>query len=264
VFNGFGFKNIRNQIRNIPYNNRSNPWTERYCLDEQYDINFYGNPYDNYSAYCNDSVVTRQAIDDAIRLNKTCLLNSGKKGEHPYHQHVNPFQIIWYDQGDTLAKDVLARHCEWRDTIPASPDLHIQFVPRVFTGDVIVHCHLIQHEDHGMMGFYDITNDVEYCKGKLPATPTVSPTRALGSDGSDGPDFKDTLWIVNGVLVGLVIIMVLCTLIMCCYFRARIKGRHSFSNDSSTDSNPPAVSPSDQGVELIIQRVHVNEKGEDC
>jgi len=270
-FHGFGFEGIRNEIKNLPY--KLNPWTERYCLNQQYDINFYGNPEEIFKEYSCGANVTREAIDQAISLNQTCLQNSGKKGMHPYHQHVNPFQVLWYDQGNDVAPDVVARHCEWRDTIPASEDIHIQFTPRVFTGDVIVHCHLIQHEDHGMMGFYDITNDAAYCKGKLPTLPTPSPTLLTesstvptGVPTSDGPDFKDTLWIINGVLTGLVIILLLCTLVMCCYFRAHIKGRHSFSNDSSEDSIPIVKSSSDKNIdlELVVQRVGVTKKPQEC
>merc|ERR1719419_830468 len=130
VFNGFNFESIRHQIQNYPYDNKSNPWTERYCLNERYDINFYNNPEETFKNYCTSStrsVYSREAIDNAIHLNKTCLLNSGQKGMHPYHQHVNPFQILWYDQGNNLDKEVVARHCEWRDTIPSSPDIHLQF-----------------------------------------------------------------------------------------------------------------------------------------
>lgn len=72
---------------------------------------------------------------------------------HPYHLHVNPYQIteIWSDPyflpGD------------WHDTMLPT---HIDFVSvKVnvdrFTGKMIAHCHLLEHEDNGMMGYWEIT-----------------------------------------------------------------------------------------------------------
>jgi len=101
---------------------------------------------------------------------------------HPYHQHVNPYQIvdirgnaldengdqdftypgdpnnnpleeesvrIWYQKGD------------WHDTLQmpttqTSASFRIRFQTDQFAGHMIQHCHILFHEDKGMMSQYEI------------------------------------------------------------------------------------------------------------
>eukprot|EP00756_Hemistasia_phaeocysticola_P064943 Hpha_TRINITY_DN8173_c0_g1::TRINITY_DN8173_c0_g1_i1::g.171977::m.171977 len=64
-------------------------------------------------------------------------------GNHPYHQHVYPFQLI------DLEETQYDRVGDWHDTMLGS------FVARYtavgFSGKVMVHCHRLMHEDKGMM-----------------------------------------------------------------------------------------------------------------
>eukprot|EP01060_Flectonema_neradi_P028616 TRINITY_DN3848_c0_g1_i3.p1 TRINITY_DN3848_c0_g1~~TRINITY_DN3848_c0_g1_i3.p1 ORF type:complete len:637 (+),score=112.67 TRINITY_DN3848_c0_g1_i3:37-1911(+) len=82
---------------------------------------------------------------------------------HPYHQHVNHFQII--DGGDPSGS--VMRDGEWRDVAPTL-DSVIRFRPVHFTGEIVVHCHLLQHEDQGMMGLYRVDD----CGVPPPTPPT--------------------------------------------------------------------------------------------
>ena len=73
---------------------------------------------------------------------------------HPFHIHVNPF-FVTHINGVELAKgDPLRR---WQDTIALPPSLGSQgsvgFNTRFesFRGDFVIHCHILRHEDSGMM-----------------------------------------------------------------------------------------------------------------
>jgi FtsP/CotA-like multicopper oxidase with cupredoxin domain len=77
---------------------------------------------------------------------------------HPFHIHVNPFQVI--EIFDPVSKQLYKpeRNFTWRDTIavPASDGTTPGYVkvrhPFVdFTGSYVMHCHILAHEDRGMM-----------------------------------------------------------------------------------------------------------------
>ena len=78
-------------------------------------------------------------------------------GPHPLHIHVNHFQIIAVGSG--LAADNFSVVGDWRDTVAVGtgPGLSadagtvIRWWPADFTGEVVVHCHILGHEDAGMM-----------------------------------------------------------------------------------------------------------------
>jgi FtsP/CotA-like multicopper oxidase with cupredoxin domain len=62
---------------------------------------------------------------------------------HPFHIHVNAFQLL----------DANGRPGEWRDTIIVPPKGTVKFRTRYerFTGKFVLHCHILFHEDTGMM-----------------------------------------------------------------------------------------------------------------
>ena len=79
---------------------------------------------------------------------------------HVYHQHINPFQV----QENIGNNGFIALYSTWWDTlgnVPQDPSdfIIMRFWSRNYDGLVILHCHLLQHEDSGMMGFYIIVDD---------------------------------------------------------------------------------------------------------
>jgi len=75
-------------------------------------------------------------------------------GNHPYHQHVYPFQLQanygtsgYYQAGD------------WHDVIGDTGA--VRYLPTVFASKLMVHCHRLEHEDTGMMG---IERHGDYCE----------------------------------------------------------------------------------------------------
>ena len=66
---------------------------------------------------------------------------------HPFHIHINPFQV------SRLEPDG-ARHLIWKDTLQVSagdPPTKIRMRYSDFMGTTVLHCHILDHEDQGMM-----------------------------------------------------------------------------------------------------------------
>ena len=67
--------------------------------------------------------------------------------DHPFHLHVWPFQIV---DGP--------RTSGWKDTVnvPAGGEVRIRIPVADFAGRTVYHCHILDHEDLGMMGVIDV------------------------------------------------------------------------------------------------------------
>ena len=65
---------------------------------------------------------------------------------HPFHIHVNPFQIV-------AINGVRQAGVRYADVVPVPPGGSVVIRQRFldFTGRFVVHCHILFHEDHGMM-----------------------------------------------------------------------------------------------------------------
>ncbi len=68
--------------------------------------------------------------------------------DHPFHLHTWPFQVI--DDPATPG---------WKDTVnvPADGEVRIRIPLTDYTGTTVYHCHILDHEDLGMMGTIDVT-----------------------------------------------------------------------------------------------------------
>lgn len=74
---------------------------------------------------------------------------------HPYHIHVNPFEVITRNE----TGKIIDRY--WRDTImvwpadvgqdPATSQVEIRTRYEDYVGSFVMHCHILDHEDRGMM-----------------------------------------------------------------------------------------------------------------
>jgi FtsP/CotA-like multicopper oxidase with cupredoxin domain/peroxiredoxin len=73
---------------------------------------------------------------------------SSKEDNHPFHLHVNPFEVI---RRDPQTGQIVER--VWRDTILVAPNkpVTIRVRYRDFPGRTVFHCHNLAHEDQGMM-----------------------------------------------------------------------------------------------------------------
>jgi FtsP/CotA-like multicopper oxidase with cupredoxin domain len=91
-----------------------------------------------------DHVVELGALEEWTIVNDSPLV-------HPFHIHVNPFQITHVDGAPVDAPG-------YRDTVTVPPRQSVTFrtVFADFTGTSLLHCHIVPHSDLGMMGVFEI------------------------------------------------------------------------------------------------------------
>lgn len=78
------------------------------------------------------------------------ITNTGSMA-HPFHIHTNKFQIV--DQNGQPAS-----YAAWKDVVSVSPGeiVRIRMAFCNYTGKTVYHCHVLDHEDRGMMGVLEI------------------------------------------------------------------------------------------------------------
>jgi len=105
---------------------------------------------------------------------------------HVLHVHVNPFQIFDVDD-DTSDANPYFQDGDFHDSIllPAGAAT-LRMYTDYFVGKAVVHCHLLNHEDFGMMGVYRIAGQ----EGTVyePAT-DLDPTCYRQANAADGRGF---------------------------------------------------------------------------
>ena len=81
------------------------------------------------------------------------ILKNMSRGPHPFHIHVNAFQLVNADGSPG----------EWRDTVVVPPMKdgipgEIRMRTRIdrFVGRFVLHCHILTHEDRGMMQLVEV------------------------------------------------------------------------------------------------------------
>lgn len=106
-------------------------------------------------------LVNGQAYQAGV-INHTLILGtaqtwklSSRNVSHPFHIHVNPFQIVAIRKLDGTPKDPQYKDLEgtWRDTLLVIPGYDIEVRSRYerYIGEFVLHCHILDHEDQGMM-----------------------------------------------------------------------------------------------------------------
>ena len=89
------------------------------------------------------------------------------KVQHPFHIHVNPFQIVKIindktgaeiDVSDPQYSQYKGMKGTWKDTIMLTPGLTIHTRTRYqrYIGEYVLHCHILDHEDQGMMANVEV------------------------------------------------------------------------------------------------------------
>ena len=84
-----------------------------------------------------DSTPRLGTVEDWVYINATMM-------DHPMHLHTNPFQVVAPDGSVESA---------WRDVILVKAGQRARFRVRFddFAGKTVQHCHILDHEDNGMM-----------------------------------------------------------------------------------------------------------------
>lgn len=107
----------------------------------------------------------RSRIDHDPKLGtvEKWIITNTSPASHPFHIHVNPFQVIAIGESEIpLGKRF------WQDTVDLPPGETVTFYTRFLTfhGKFVLHCHILNHEDWGMMQNVEVEGD-----GVGPCTP---------------------------------------------------------------------------------------------
>lgn len=94
------------------------------------------------------------------------LVNNSTEA-HPFHIHINPFQVISVDGKPIDRKG-------YDDTFPIPPGSTVVMRTKYkdFDGKYVLHCHILYHEDHGMMQVVEVVKP-----GTSPASHNGLPER---------------------------------------------------------------------------------------
>lgn len=127
------------------------------------------------------------------------LLNGSAFGggiaTHSYHVHVTPFQIRQMQCLDGSWVGPAAASCQgdnyfeagdWHDTLMmGGGQAYVRFLTDTFVGRYVMHCHILAHEDMGMMSYFE----VEGKEGTLwPGSKKIDPQ--CYTCGEKAPKFK--------------------------------------------------------------------------
>jgi FtsP/CotA-like multicopper oxidase with cupredoxin domain len=90
---------------------------------------------------------------------------------HPLHLHVTPFQITelgaFFEPffqdflDDEYKKNNYFEVGDWHDVLhmPNRESCKLRVLPNSFTGDYMFHCHFLDHEDAGLMGYFKVEGE---------------------------------------------------------------------------------------------------------
>jgi FtsP/CotA-like multicopper oxidase with cupredoxin domain len=109
-------------------------------------------------------------VDQTMKLNDAeewKIENKDARITHPFHIHINPFQVVEIFDPNTMSTPlVLKAPYVWFDafaipaakgTVPGYFKMRTRFVD--FTGLYVQHCHILAHEDRGMMQVVQVCTD---------------------------------------------------------------------------------------------------------
>lgn len=101
----------------------------------------------------NGKAFEHDRIDTQVLLNTIEdweIINTGTM-THPFHVHVNKFQVISRN-GQPVP------YAAWKDVVSVSPgeSVRIRIPFRDYAGKTVYHCHVLDHEDRGMMGILEM------------------------------------------------------------------------------------------------------------
>jgi FtsP/CotA-like multicopper oxidase with cupredoxin domain len=93
-------------------------------------------------------------VDQSIRVGavEEWTVVNDHEDDHVFHIHTNPFQVMAIN-GEPVSETL------WRDTVIVPRDGSLTFRSRFldFTGKTVLHCHMMNHEELGMMQLIEFT-----------------------------------------------------------------------------------------------------------
>jgi FtsP/CotA-like multicopper oxidase with cupredoxin domain/peroxiredoxin len=120
---------------------------------------------------------TREDVCPRLGTAEEWILTS-QVDRHPFHIHVNPFEVIQKDSAGAVTSRV------WRDTFfftEDDPPTTVRMRFEDFPGKTVLHCHNLIHEDQGMMMAIRLVGKAtaaSRCEPRLTVGPSAPVTKA--------------------------------------------------------------------------------------
>lgn len=120
-------------------------------IDQRRTVSFEINSTDPYFTI-DGQAFDPDRVDQTVRLGATeeWVLRNESDEWHPFHIHVNDFQVMSVN-GEPVP-------LQYNDTVSLPPQgevvIRLRFLD--FTGKFVYHCHILAHEDFGMMGVIEV------------------------------------------------------------------------------------------------------------
>jgi FtsP/CotA-like multicopper oxidase with cupredoxin domain len=112
-----------------------------------------GDDFHEFAFLVDDRQFDPERVDQRIRLGavEEWTITNRHDADHPFHIHTNPFQVVRIN-GQPLAAPI------WRDTVnvPRLGSVTVRSRFEDFTGRFVLHCHILNHEDLGMMQLIEV------------------------------------------------------------------------------------------------------------
>ncbi|MCF6236337.1 MAG: multicopper oxidase family protein [Gammaproteobacteria bacterium] len=105
----------------------------------------------------NDKTFDMDRVDELVKEGATEIwaISNTSPMAHPFHAHAIQWQIL--DRDNTPASGV---DLGWKDTVLVQPGETVRFIgrfdPIINKGKYMYHCHILEHEDAGMMGTFEV------------------------------------------------------------------------------------------------------------
>jgi FtsP/CotA-like multicopper oxidase with cupredoxin domain len=179
-----------------PASNAANPRTASFYIGNLPDPGHPHDPKGPFGFWLNQKAYDPARVDQTMQVNTTedwVLTSYGEP--HIYHIHVNPFEImdVTYKRKSIFGPDgrclvpadsvgLQNQYCNlwhtFKDTVFVQNDyeVHIRTTYARYIGEFVMHCHILDHEDSGMMANVLIVPDASAPGGGLgmPSMKTVS------------------------------------------------------------------------------------------
>ena len=114
-----------------------------------FELNHGMHPVVGMAFLINGEPYSSERLDTQVQLDtvEDWEITNTEVMDHPFHIHNNAFQVI---SRNGKPESLLA----WRDTVlvPRGETVRIRIPFREFAGKTVYHCHILDHEDLGMMG----------------------------------------------------------------------------------------------------------------
>jgi FtsP/CotA-like multicopper oxidase with cupredoxin domain len=137
-------------------------------------------PWSAFGFYINDKIYDPERVDFTRQVGTTDDWVLTARGEpHIFHIHVNPFEIMDVEHG---GKSIFGPHGEclippdslglenqycgmwhtFKDTVFVQPEYKVMIRTKYdrYIGEFVIHCHILDHEDSGMMTNIQIVPDL--------------------------------------------------------------------------------------------------------